>query len=76
MRKHLTIDGLTPAHFTHWLALFKDTADTVLLPDQSDALHAMAERIAQSLQMGLAFNLETSGAVDHPFTEFAIRPSR
>lgn len=75
MRKHLTIDGLTPAHFTRWLDLFQETAEAVLLPEQSQTMHAMAQRIAQSLQMGLAFNLETSGVVNHPFTEFAIRPS-
>lgn len=76
MRKHLALDGLTPAHFTRWLFLFEATADEVLLPEQSHKMHAMAQRIAQSLQMGIAFNLENSGEVNHPFTEFAIRPPR
>lgn len=75
MQKHLAIDGLTPEHFTRWLSLFKDTADKVLLPDQSEVMHDMAHRIAQSLQMGLAFQHKTLGTTDHPFSEFAIRRS-
>lgn len=75
MRKHLSIDGLTPSHFVRWLSLFKDTTDTVLLPEQSDMMHAMAHRIAQSLQMGLAFNFEKSGELNHPFVEFTIKRS-
>ncbi|GHA94559.1 preprotein translocase subunit TatC [Algimonas arctica] len=76
MRKHVAIEGLTPAHFTRWLALFKDTADAVLLPEQSVAMHAMAQRIAQSLQMGLAFHAESGGDKNHPFVEFGLRPSK
>ncbi|MGJ8561204.1 MAG: group III truncated hemoglobin [Litorimonas sp.] len=75
MRKHLAIDGLSPEHFTRWLSLFKDTADKVLLPEQSKVMHSMAQRIAQSLQMGLAFHHKTLGTADHPFSEFAIRRS-
>lgn len=73
MQKHLGLPGLTPAHFTRWLSLFKDTAETVLTPHQATTMYTMAQRIAQSLQMGLAFNLEQSGAVDHPFAKFAIK---
>jgi hemoglobin len=76
MRKHVGIEGLTPAHFTRWLALFKDTADDVLLPEQSEAMHVMAQRIAQSLQMGLAFNYESTGDTTNPFVEFGLRPSK
>lgn len=76
MQKHLGIEGLTPAHFTRWLTLFKNTADSALLPNQAKAMHTMAERIAQSLQMGLAFNYRKSGFIDHPFTAFEIKRSR
>jgi len=76
MRKHMAIEGLTPAHFTHWLILFKKTADKVLLPQKSEAIYSMAQRIGQSLQMGLAFNFEKSGQTDHPFTEFSVRPQK
>lgn len=76
MRKHLALDGLTPSHFIRWLSLFKETTDTVLTAEQSHTMHAMAQRIAQSLQMGLAFNFEKSGDSNHPFVEFGIRPSK
>jgi len=73
LHKHMEVQGLTPAHFSHWLALFQDTALDVLPSDKAQTIHAMAERIAQSLQMGLAFNYEKNGAADHPFTAFGIR---
>lgn len=74
MQKHTQITGITPAHFTHWLALFHDTAKQVLSTPQADEIHEMAQRIGQSLQMGLAFHYEKSGQMDHPFTGFGIKP--
>ena len=73
LQKHLKLNGLTPDHFGHWLWLFKTTADKVLTPVQAEAIYTMAQRIAQSLQMGIAFQFETSGETDHPFTDFAVR---
>jgi hemoglobin len=73
MGKHARLEGLTPAHFAHWLSLFRQTAAAVLLPAQVEAIHTLAKRIAQSLQMGLAFDFEKSGIDNHPFKEFGIR---
>ncbi len=75
MQKHLAIDGLTPSHFERWLSLFRISADQTLSVEKADMVHAMATRIAQSLQMGLAFNLEKSGAADNPFSNFGLRSS-
>lgn len=73
MIKHTTIEGIVPDHFTHWLDLFSDTAGQVLNPGQHAAVTEMAERIAQSLQMGLAFHMDKSGDTEHPFSEFGLR---
>lgn len=73
MIKHTAIKDITPAHFTHWLDLFSDTAGQVLNSQQQAAVTEMAERIAQSLQMGLAFHMGKDGNTNHPFSEFGIR---
>ena len=73
LQKHLAVNGLTPDHFNHWLWLFKQTADEILTPEQAKAVYVMVQRIAQSLQMGIAFHCETSGQKDHAFTAFAVR---
>ena len=74
MAKHAALKGLTPAHFSHWLALFKEVSNQTLEKPQAVAMQTMAERIGQSLQMGLAFNYEKSGQTDHPFKEYGLRP--
>ena len=73
MIKHTAIDGIAPTHFTHWLDLFSDTAEQVLNPGQHAAVTEMAERIAQSLQMGLAFHMGKDGETEHAFKEFGVR---
>ncbi|WP_017932282.1 group III truncated hemoglobin [Robiginitomaculum antarcticum] len=76
MMKHLALSGLTPAHFTRWLALFKSTADDTLSPKDADAIHTMANRIAQSFQMGLAFHHTKTQSGQNPFEDFSVtRPS-
>ncbi|HEY1604679.1 MAG TPA: hypothetical protein VGF77_03695 [Allosphingosinicella sp.] len=42
-----------PALFERWLGL--ETADQELSPEGAAAVHAKAERIAESLQLGLSF---------------------
>lgn len=76
MRKHFDLAGITPQHFVRWLDLFKDTASKTLSPQQAKAIHEMAQRIAQSFQMGLAFNYDQSGRADNPFAEYGIRRSQ
>ncbi len=53
MRKHLSLDNISPDHFARWLALFEIAAHKVLPAEQAKALHARANQIAQSFQMGL-----------------------
>ena len=73
MQKHAGLTGVTPQHFTRWLTLFKQTADDVLPADQAKAVDIMANRIGQSLQMGMAFQAEKSGQTDHAFKDFGLR---
>lgn len=76
MLKHAVIGGLTPEHFSHWLDLFKTSAQQTLSDRDAGAVLEMAERIAKSLQMGLAFNAEKAGDFHHPFQDYAMRPSK
>jgi len=75
MSKHAALPDLKPDHFSHWLSLFRKTVDQELTLKQAEAMHAMAGRIAKSLQMGLAYNYENMGRHDHPFQKFGIRRS-
>eukprot|EP01037_Dinobryon_pediforme_P015298 gene15298-15440_t len=52
---HLKIPRLTAEHFTHWLELFRATAHELFHDDAAALLIDRAERIAQSLQMMIAF---------------------
>lgn len=72
MTKHLALPGVTPHHFDHWLSLFEDTAMETLGHTKAADMITMAHRIAKSLQMGLAYNFEKSGQLDHPFTKFGL----
>ncbi len=76
MLKHLTLSGLTPTHFRRWLDLFSNTAEEALSEDKARAFGEMAERIAQSLQMGLAFHYDKMGEADHAFQEVSALRSR
>ncbi len=73
MAKHAAVNGLTPELFTHWLALFEDTAKRQLSVRQADVIGKTAQRIAKSLQMGLAFHYDGQGKSDHPFKHFSLR---
>lgn len=48
---------IEPAMFERWLALWKGTARELLGPDAAAAIIAKAERIAESLQLGLFYRL-------------------
>lgn len=71
---HARLPGLTPAHFTRWLALFEDTAETVLEPRAASQFAEMANRIGRSLQMGIAVQHHTSGQEDSPFAHMGVQP--
>lgn len=53
---HLRLDGLSDAHFAHWLALFRGTAHKTLAPTEAGRVIALAERIAYSFRLSLAFH--------------------
>lgn len=54
MRKHIAIPGLAPAHFSLWLRLFRESALSVLSPEIATIFIDQADRIAESLQRGIA----------------------
>jgi hemoglobin len=47
---------ISAAHFEHWLALWRATADEVLEPAQAALMHDYAGRIARSLRYGLGID--------------------
>jgi hemoglobin len=60
MLKHIAIPGLSSAHFQMWLGLWDEAlADVVTNPDAVSLFHDRAQRIATSLQTGIA--LHTGG---------------
>jgi hemoglobin len=66
MQAHAALPQITPAHFQQWLALFRATAADVCPPDAAALFIDRAERIAESLQLGIAIhrgesNLRQSG---------------
>ena len=58
MAAHLRHAGqIEPAMFERWLALWRETARELLDGESASAIVAKAERIAESLQLGLFFRL-------------------
>ncbi|MDR3527972.1 MAG: group III truncated hemoglobin [Rhizomicrobium sp.] len=55
MAVHARLNAIQPAHFEHWLALFRQTAAEVCPPEIAAAFAARADNIARSLQMGMTF---------------------
>jgi hemoglobin len=76
MSKHAPLSGITPAHFSRWLELFAAAGEKTLPPVKKAEFSKMAARIAESLQMGLAFHYDGLDDVPNPFAEFGLkRPS-
>ena len=65
MAAHLRHEGsIKPAMFDRWLSLWRETASEELGPDDAAAVAAKADRIAESLKLGLYFRLPSKrGAV-------------
>ena len=58
MAAHLRHAGSIQAHmFDRWLSLWRETAAEELGPDDAAAVAAKADRIAESLKLGLYFKL-------------------
>ena len=53
--RHLGIEGLAPAHFARWLALFEASAAEAFPAERAAAIVARAHRIGDSLKAGLFF---------------------
>ena len=47
--------AMTPERFERWLALWRETANALFEPAPAAALVEKAERIAESLQLGIGF---------------------
>lgn len=56
MVTHARIAEIGPDHFARWLELFAETAAEVCPPDAAALFVDRSQRIAQSLQMGIAVN--------------------
>lgn len=56
MRVHAEIDEISPLHFEQWLALFQATAIRTCPPDAAAVFVDRANRIAESLQLGIALH--------------------
>nr|WP_215906589.1 group III truncated hemoglobin [Phenylobacterium glaciei]QQZ49421.1 group III truncated hemoglobin [Phenylobacterium glaciei] len=54
MAAHAALPDITPAHFTRWLNLFRQSAEKLCPPDAAALFVAKSEMIAQSLQLGIA----------------------
>jgi hemoglobin len=52
---HLAVEGIRPALFERWLALFGETCRALLAPPLAAEMHDRAIRIGESLQAGLFF---------------------
>ena len=53
MLKHLANNDIVPDHFVDWLALFREVAKEVLPDEAAAGITALADRIGQSLKMGM-----------------------
>jgi hemoglobin len=52
---HLRVEGIEPALFTLWLALFDETCRDLFDDEVADAFRSKAERIAESLKLALFY---------------------
>lgn len=50
---HMKIGSLTPEHFSQWLDLFRQAAESLYIPEMAAQFVAKSEMIAESLQLAL-----------------------
>ena len=62
MVAHLRLKTVEPAHFEIWLALFRETAREECAPDVAALFVDRAERIAESLKLGMFYRPARTGA--------------
>ncbi len=58
MGAHLKLKMVEPRHFDRWLALFRETANEVCPPPAAAIFIDKAERVAESLKLGMFFKPE------------------
>jgi hemoglobin len=56
MPAHAALPEIDNHHFAHWLQLFAETAREVCPPDAADLFIDRSQRIAQSLEQGIAMH--------------------
>lgn len=52
-RPHLTMFGLTPAHFARWVVTLEATVDAAHAGPAAEQMKALAHRVAYSMQLRL-----------------------
>jgi len=62
MIAHMRLKQIRPTHFERWLGLFRTTARDLCPPDIAELFIGRAENIARSLQLGMFFRPEETGA--------------
>lgn len=58
MAAHAAVPGIEPSLFARWLALFGETADALFAPEIAAVFRLKAQRIAESLMLGLFYRPE------------------
>jgi hemoglobin len=61
---HMQVEGISPALFERWLALFGETCRDLLAAPLAEEMHDRAIRIGDSLQAGLFFRPNANSALD------------
>ena len=56
-------DAIKPASFERWLGLWRETTSELFDADVAAALQEKAERIAESLSLGIAYHRDPLGAM-------------
>lgn len=75
MPVHVAIPEISRAHFERWLALFRATAKAVCPPPAAAVFVDRAERIAESLHLGICIHRgEGPGATPVKFTTLPADP--
>jgi hemoglobin len=69
-------DAISPAAFERWLRLWRETTDELLDAGPAAALQDKAERIAESLSLGIAFHRDRSMGAQQRRCFVAVRPRR
>ena len=71
MIAHANIPGIERAHFDRWLGIFRETASETCSIAAAALFIDRAERIAQSLQIGIALHRSGRNGRQQTYTEIA-----